>query len=366
MLFDLLLLFTILYVVQISIFAIGSHHAQYMRDATLRPNASIIVAARNEEHTIRPCLESLSRLTYPKEKLEVIVVNDRSSDRTAEVIQEFASCHPHIKLLDATEDPSSPIKGKTNSVAQAIDVSNGDILLFTDADCIVPERWFEETVQYYNEEKVGVVAGFTSLRSQNLFEAIQALDWFVLFSIAAATIRLHFPVTAVGNNLSVRRKAYTDVGGYRKIPFSITEDYALFHAVTSSGYIAKFPLDQGTLVQSLPCESWKSLYRQKKRWLTGGADMDLKSISLFAVGFAFKLLLAVNFFVNGFAAIIIPLALKCLVDYLMVRPALSTFRKSYLLLYLLPFEAYYIAYVLLFPPIVLFSRKVQWKDRKFS
>jgi hypothetical protein len=93
--------------------------------------------------------------------------------------------------------------------------------------------------------------------------------------------------------------------------------------------------------------------------------MDMKSISLFAVGFAFKLLLVINFIANGFAATVVPLALKCLVDYLMVRPALSTFRKSYLLLYLLPFEAYYIAYVLLFPPIVLFSRKVQWKDRKY-
>ncbi|MBI5471735.1 MAG: glycosyltransferase [Ignavibacteriae bacterium] len=367
MLFDLLLLFTILYVVQITIFAVGSHNAHYAHDRSRQWNVSIIVAARNEEEVIRPCLDSLAQLTYPQEKLEIIIVNDRSTDRTAGIIQEYVDRFPTFRLLNAVEDAAAVIKGKTNAVAQAIDVSSGEILLFTDADCVVPKQWVEETVKYYNDDSVGVVAGYTSLRSKTLFEAIQALDWFVLFSIASATIRLHFPVTAVGNNLSVRRKAYDAVGGYRKIPFSITEDYALFHAVTSVGkYKARFPLDDGTLVQSLPCEDWKSLYRQKKRWLTGGADMDFKSISLFAVGFAFKLLLMLNFFAFGFLAVVLPFALKCLSDFLLVRPALRTFRKQHLLLYLLPFEVYYIAYVLLFPPIVLLNRKVHWKDRKFA
>jgi cellulose synthase/poly-beta-1,6-N-acetylglucosamine synthase-like glycosyltransferase len=366
MLLDLLLIFTILYFVQICIFAVGSHCAQYASDPRVRPTVSIIIAARNEEQNIGPCLESVSRLTYPKNLLEVILVNDRSTDRTGTLIQEYAVRFPFIKLLTAMEDTSTHLRGKTNAVAQAIDVSTGEILLFTDADCIVAERWVEETVKYYNTERVGLVAGFTSLRSRSLFESIQALDWFVLFSLAAATIRLHFPVTAIGNNLSVRRKAYDLVGGYRKIPFSITEDYALFHAVTSTNeYEAKFPLDPETLVRSLPCESWKDLYHQKKRWLTGGADMDFKSISIFAIGYVFKLLLICNLFASGLAVILVPLLVKFIADYALVRPALATFKRSNLLVYLLPFEIYYIAYVLIFPPIVLFNRNVRWKERKF-
>jgi cellulose synthase/poly-beta-1,6-N-acetylglucosamine synthase-like glycosyltransferase len=366
MLETLLLLFTALYALQICVFAFGAHRAHYVNDPSFRPTVSVIIAARNEEQTIRPCLESIARLTYPKELLEVIVVNDRSTDNTEAVVQEFAALHPFITLLNAREDETGRLKGKTNAVAQAIDRSRGDFILFTDADCIVPEAWVEETVKYYSEENVGLVAGFTSLRAQNVFEGIQALDWFVLFSVAAATIRLHFPVTAVGNNLSVRKKAYEAVGGYRSIPFSITEDYALFNAITSTRtYKAKFPLDAGMLVQSLPCDSVEGLFKQKKRWFIGGADMSFERIMLFANGFIFKALLILSFIISGVGSVLIPFAVKCIVDFLLVRPSLSAFKKMHLLTYFILFELYYIAYVVLFPLLVLFNRKVAWKERTF-
>jgi cellulose synthase/poly-beta-1,6-N-acetylglucosamine synthase-like glycosyltransferase len=364
---ELLLFIAILYTIQIGIFAFGAHKAPYQSDPLYRPTVSVIIAARNEEQNIRACLDSISRLTYPKELLEVVVVNDRSTDATELVIREFAQNFSFIKLHNAVEDPSGILKGKTNAVAQGADVTHGDIMLFTDADCIVPDRWIEETVKYYAEGNIGLVAGFTSLRARTTFEGIQALDWFILFSIAAATIRLHFPVTAVGNNLSVRRKAYDAVGGYRKIPFSVTEDYALFHAVMSLGtYKARFPVDRATLVQSLPCEDWKSLYHQKKRWFTGGADMDLKSIALFATGFLFKALLLVTLFLGGIVPMFLPLLLKFIVDLLLIRPALVTFGRLSLLWYFVPFEIYYIIYVVIFPPLVLLSRTVDWKERRFT
>ncbi len=367
MLAELVVVFAVLYAIQICIFAIGAHKAQYPNNPAYRPTVAIVIAARNEEQNIRPCLESVSRLTYPKDLLEIVVVNDRSTDKTQAIIREFSDKFHFIKLHNATEDNSSHLKGKTNAVTQGIDVTRGEVILFTDADCIVPEGWVEETVKYYNEENVGVVAGFTSLRSKTMFEAIQAIDWFVLFSIAAATIRLHFPVTAVGNNLSVRRKAYDAVGGYRTIPFSITEDYALFHAVTSTKtYKAKFPVDPNTLVQSLPCDSWESLFSQKRRWFTGGAGMDLKSIALFATGYIFKALLILNFLLYGIGPIFYALLLKLVSDYFLVRPAFTTFKRTDLLLYFIPFELYYIIYVVLFPPIVLFNRNVLWKERRFK
>jgi len=365
MLIDLLFLFAAIYAIQILLFAIGVRKATYSSDPTYRPSVSIIIAARNEEKNIRACLESISHLTYPTERLEVVVVNDRSTDRTEEIISEFARRCSFIRLLNATEDPSGRLHGKANAITQGIERSTGDILLFTDADCVVQRGWVEETVKYYNHPSVGLVAGFTALRSRTMFEAIQALDWFVLFSIAAGTIRLRFPVTAVGNNLSVRRSAYDAVGGYRSIPFSVTEDYALFHAVTRrAGYVARLPIDPQTLVFSLPCETWRELFNQKKRWFSGGAGMDWKSIGLFAFGFTFKALSVVTLAAGDFAPFLAAFAIKSAVDALLVAPTLSAFKARRLFLYLVPFEVYYIAYVLLFPPLVLFSRDVRWKDRR--
>jgi cellulose synthase/poly-beta-1,6-N-acetylglucosamine synthase-like glycosyltransferase len=367
MIIDLLVLFAIFYVVQIGIFAFGAHRAVYPHDRTLRPMVAIIVAARNEELNIGPCLESIAQLTYPKNLLDVVIVNDGSTDATESIIKKYAEKHSFIRLHNASDDTTSHLRGKTNAVAQGIEISRGELLLFTDADCIVPQHWAEETAKYYNDDGVGLVAGFTSLKSTNPFEAIQAIDWFVLFSIAAATVRLHFPVTAVGNNLSVRRKAYESVGGYKNIPFSVTEDYALFHAVTATkSWKARFPVDASTLVESLPCPSLPSLFSQKKRWFTGGADMDMKSIALFATGFVFKSLLVITFLTQGIQPVLAPLVAKLFVDFWLVRPALSTFGRLNLLLYFPFFEIYYTLYVVLFPVIVLFNRNVSWKERHLS
>lgn len=367
MLIELLVLFAVLYTIQIAVFAYGSHHARYSIDHFLSPTVSVIIAARNEQQNIRSCLESIVRVSYPKECLEIVVVNDRSSDGTEQIVREYVAKFPFVRLINAEPDASGKLLGKANAVAQGIEQSEGEIILFTDADCIVPERWIEETVKYFDTPSVGIVAGFTKLRAGNVFESLQALDWFVLFSIAAATTRLRFPVTAVGNNLAVRRSAYEAVGGYAGIPFSVTEDYALFHAITRDGkYVAKFPIDPGMLVTSQPCATVTELYHQKKRWFAGGADMEWKNLALFGVGYVFKALLVASLFAGAFTAFAVAFTLKTAVDYVLVRPTLNAFGMQQLVWYFLPFELYYTLYVLMFPPLVVFRPNVRWKERDFS
>ncbi|HXF99802.1 MAG TPA: glycosyltransferase [Bacteroidota bacterium] len=327
---------------------------------------SVVIAARNEEQNIRTCLESVARLTYPKEELEVVIVNDRSTDGTEAIIREFTERYDFMKLVNAVPDHGGKLLGKANAVAQGITHTTGEILMFTDADCVVPERWVEETVKYYDRPEVGAVAGFTQLQARNFFQKIQALDWFVLFSIAAATTRLRFPVTAVGNNLSVRRTAYDAVGGYAGIPFSVTEDYALFHAITKKGgYLAKFPIDAATLVTSQPCSTLTELFNQKKRWFTGGADMEWKSLALFGVGYVFKALLVASLFTGAFVAFAVGFCLKTAVDCTLVLPALKRFGRIRQAAYFIPFEVYYTIYVLMFPPLVIAHPNVRWKERVF-
>ncbi len=94
--------------------------------------------------------------------------------------------------------------------------------------------------------------------------------------------------------------------------------------------------------------------------------MDVKSISLFGVGYIFKSLLLLNLIFSGPRTILIPLLLKCISDYLLLRPALSVFKRTNLLLYFIPFEMYYMGYVLLFPSIILFNKEVLWKERTFG
>ena len=366
MLYEILLVISTLYLIVIVTFAIAVANAHYSSDSSFRPSVSIVIAARNEEDNIRRCLESITNLTYPKNLLEIVVVDDRSTDRTQSIVSEFAARYPHIKL--AASDPErGHLKGKTNAVTKGIELSTGEILLFTDADCTVKSDWVEQTVKYYDSQEIGIVAGFTSLRSRGWFESMQALDWFLLFSVAAGAIRMNFPVTAIGNNLSIRRKAYDAVGGYRQIPFSVTEDYALFHAIMSqTTFKARFPLDANTLVESNPCKSWGELYRQKMRWFTGGRDMELKSMPIFAVAYCLNVLAVALSIIDGPLTVLMPLCLKLVADLLLLFPSLSRFKRLNLILYFLQYQLYYITYVILFPFLLLFGPKVLWKDRLFA
>jgi len=360
-----LLVFTLFYAFQIIVFCLAALAARYPTRPGFTPTVDIVIAARNEEQGIGACLASIVNLTYPKDRLRVVVVDDRSTDGTAPIVRGYSAEHPWITLLTAAPG-TGHLQGKTNAVTQAIEATSGEVILFTDADCEVPPRWVEETVQSYTDEKVGIVAGFTSLTGRRLFEKMQALDWFVLFSVASGVIRLGFPITAVGTNLSVRRRAYDAVGGYRSIPFSVTEDFALFQAVTGTGgFKARFPRNRSALVMSHPCRDWRELYRQKKRWFAGGKGMDLLNVAVFAMDYVFSLALIAAIFIAP-SALLGSLIVKLVVDFLMTLPALSTFRRWDALAAFPLYELYYFLYVLIYPPLVLLTHDVLWKEREFG
>ncbi len=347
------------------LFTWGAFAARYRTDPSFLPTVDIIIAARNEDQNIGACLESVVRLSYPKELLHVVVVDDRSTDATATVVNRYAERFPWIRLLRALPE-SGHLRGKTNAVTQGIEATEGSIILFTDADCEVPSGWVENTVKYYTDERIGLVGGFTALRGSKPFDEMQALDWFFLFSVASGAIRIGFPVTAVGNNLSVRRSAYEAVGGYRTIPFSVTEDYALFNAVTHAGmYTARIPREEGALIVSNPCRTWRELYRQKKRWFAGGKGMSSATIALFAIPYFLNVLIAVGIFTDP-AVVLLPLAIKTVADLILTIPSLLTFRRHGMLRSFLFFEMYFFFYVLLYPPIVLLTGAVVWKERAFG
>lgn len=365
MLLDILFWLSVLYGAEMLLFTVAAWFARWGENRQYRPTVTVIIAARNEEENISRCLASMEKLSYPRDKLDIVVVDDRSTDRTAEIIMNFAKRDRSVRLLTATPG-SGKLQGKTNAITQGVEASQGEIILFTDADCEVPSGWVEETVKHYTDETVGLVAGFTQLDAGSNFERMQSLDWFLLFSVAAAGVRLGYPFTAVGNNLSVRRKAYDETGGYRKIPFSVTEDYALFEAITTeTSYSVRFPLDSRTLVMSRPCVSFKQLYNQKKRWFTGGRGMQVRSLAMFAVSYLYILLLLVSIPAMWATGFWLPLIIKVVVDLALLIPALATFRSWSLLAGFVHFEIYFTLYVLIYPPIVLSGRGVVWKDRSF-
>lgn len=355
----------LLYVGQCCLFIYGVSRARYRRNLLYEPRVSVVLAARNEEQHIRACLESLASLDYPKEKLEIVVVDDNSSDATPAIIAEAVAMTPNVRTFTAGQAAGN-LRGKANAVSQGIDISSGELILLTDADCEVPPSWVRGTVQQYSDE-TGVVAGLTLLHPRTWFAGMQSLDWAYILAVASAAMALKNPLSCIGNNFSFRRKAYDEVGGYRGIKFSVTEDFALFKAITESGRWAYcYPLEKDTLVFSNACETLSTLYQQKRRWGVGGKDMPLSGLMILAIAFFLHALLLFGLFFDiSFLLLLIGLAAKLICDLILVTLPLSRTGQTAQLKYFSLFELYYLIYVLILPFAVFLGGKVKWKGRSY-
>ncbi|HVN49348.1 MAG TPA: glycosyltransferase [Bacteroidota bacterium] len=353
---------TLLYLLQAAFFLWGVHRGCDHKISST-PFVSVIVAARNEEMNLPRCLESLATQTYDLSLHEIIIVNDQSTDATEKIITDFAHLHPQFRLVNAQFD--ARVHGKGNALAQGVDVAQGEIILITDADCIVPPTWIEATAQRYSGD-VGLVGGFTLQTATSPFEGMQSLDWAYILGMAAAGAALFRPLGSIGNNLSFRKTAYEEVGGYRKLKFSVTEDYTIVQAIVQSKrWKYRYPIDENNLVVSMPCQDWQTLIRQKHRWGKGGLDMKPEGFCIMAISFLMQTAPFVMLYWGGVVQAATALMLKFIADYIFLYQVLKRLNRTKELTWFYWFELYYLGEVIVLPFLVFFGGKIHWKGRTF-
>ncbi len=363
MTFEVFLVLSVMcYLIQVTILITGLRKTKKFSNTSL-PKVSVVIAARDEELLLADCLESVTNQTYRKENLEIIVANDQSSDRTPDICREFQQRFDNLRWFDVIQDDK--FRGKANALAQAIDKATGEVILITDADCEVPPSWVENTARMYGTE-IGLVGGMTLQKASSAFEGMQSLDWAYVLGVGGSMAARGNPLGSIGNNLSFRRKAYEEVGGYRGVKFSVTEDYSIVQGIVASKkwhYV--FPLDPGILVMSKPCGSWKDLVRQKHRWGRGALDMKLAGLLIMAttcilIFASFAMLLW-----NSIVPCVAGLMVKSVADYTFLYAVLTRLQQTKELKYFWWFEVYFTVYVLLLPLLVAFGGKVVWKGRTY-
>jgi cellulose synthase/poly-beta-1,6-N-acetylglucosamine synthase-like glycosyltransferase len=328
------------------------------------PKVSIVVAVRNEEKNILCCLESLNNLEYPENKIEIMIVDDASTDNTLSLVNDFIQDKSKFKFINLSEIDDEKLKGKVRAMAEGIKISTGEIILTTDADCTVNPLWAKTIASYYKND-VGLVNGFTSQSVNGAFSGMQAIDFVYLLFIASGTINLGKPVSCIGNNMSFRKKAYEETGGYESLPFSVTEDFLLLNSINKlKKYKLIYPLNKNSLVISNPATSIRELFSQKKRWAVGGKNAPLSGVLLMLWAFLTNLFIILTPFI--YSAVWLYLVLfKISIDFFMLLPVHRRLGLQKNLKYFPVFEIYYMIYVLILPFVVLFNKKVKWKDRVY-
>jgi 1,2-diacylglycerol 3-beta-glucosyltransferase len=259
------------------------------------PFVSVIICARNEEPIIRRCLDNMMKLDYPREKLEILIVDDESEDKTLDIFLEYASKDSVFKVLSSAGEPRD-LPAKQRPLNLGINKSGGEILLLTDADIEVQPGWIKGHLTAYNE-KIGIVGGTTRIdvSSGKIFDNLQNSDLTSKHAVAMGCAGLGFPLTIMGNNISFRRDAYETVGGLKGINRSIVEDMALMNAIIKrTKYTLAWIADSRGVVTSLPEKNFDTFIHQRLRWVHEVTDLSF--IGKFMI--TMESLMVVSFFIS--------------------------------------------------------------------
>ncbi len=201
------------------------------------PTVSIIVSALNEEHTIEPALRSLLALDYAP--LEVIAINDRSTDNTGAVLDRLQLENPQLKVVHIAALPEGWL-GKCHALHQGSQVAQGDYLLFTDADVHFEPSALRRAIQYCHQNSVdhltlmfGIIANGNLLRLILVSLGIGLFARFQPWKVSDPKSPYFFGVG--GFNL-VKRQAYAASGGHERLKLSILDDITLGQHIKQAGY----------------------------------------------------------------------------------------------------------------------------------
>jgi len=252
---------------------------------------SVVVAARNEEENIGYLLEDLSKQTYPSDKIQIIVVDDRSTDKTWSIINEFCNNYDNIDCVQITE-PSKSMTPKKHALTKAIEQSNGEFIISTDADCRVPTTWAESMVGAFNRV-TGVVVGYSKIDtfSERVFDHYQSIDYLALMSANAGTLGWGNAWTGSGQNIAYRRTDFDKINGFNPVANQISgDDFYLVQAISKVA-IAKYNTDPNSFVKTKPSDNFSKFINQRIRWASN-------TKKLFNTDYSFLSFLFTNLFIN--------------------------------------------------------------------
>lgn len=234
------------------------------------PSVSVIVPARNEVKNIESCLDSLRSCDYPQEKLEIIVVDDFSTDGTAERVRARQPAgmptEPSgpVRLVEMDSSTEQNVDHKPAAVAQGVDAANGEILLTTDADCIVSSEWIRSMVRRCTTDRP-FVAGPVAYKHEDLFlPRLQALELMGLVGYGAGSLGLGVPTFCNSANVAVRRELMESHSASSR---GAAQDELLLQEVAyNSDHDVTFNPEPEALVTTTPMPSFFTYIQQQARW----------------------------------------------------------------------------------------------------
>ena len=234
------------------------------------PFVSVLVPVKNEEKVVGRLLDALLRVDYPANRLEVIVVDDASTDRTGEVCFEYASKHPNVKVLQKKESST-----KAAALNFGLKSAVGDVIATFDGDSVPEVESFRRAVKYFDDSCVAGVQGrICSINAgQNVLTRFISYEGSVQYEVyVGGKDSLNLFVSLAGTCQFIRKADLEALGGWNED--SLAEDTELSARLIEQDKVIRYASEVRTFEESP--STIKSLLTQRARWFRGIIEVGLK------------------------------------------------------------------------------------------
>jgi len=342
--------------------------SNFIQNDEILPSVTILIPARNEEKYIGALLDDILIQDYPVSKVQVIIINDHSDDRTEELCIERIQQRTTWKLIQLQKPEGTAYKKA--AISQAIQLATGDIILTTDADCRAGIHWIRSMSSAFKED-TGLISGPVCMWDDgSWFQQFQALEFSGLIAIGAGSMFRGNPNMCNGANLAYRKNAFFEVNGFEGIDHIASgDDELLMHKIHSlTQYEVVFQKDARAIVRTAPSTTFRQFVNQRIRWVSKSTHYKNSSITI-TMSLIYLAILGIPLVLIAVLAGVVPLkflliilGLKIIPEFLILYSACQFFGQKKLLRWFLPEQILHIPYIL-WAGMAGNLGKYSWKDR---
>jgi cellulose synthase/poly-beta-1,6-N-acetylglucosamine synthase-like glycosyltransferase len=343
---------------------------------------SVIVPARNEAKNITALLASLHAQTYPADLFEVIIIDDHSTDNTAAAVLAYPATNTRLlSLRDLLEDKAIN-SYKKKAIEWGIAQSRGQLIVTTDADCTVPEKWLETIAAFYEKyDPVFIAAPVNINCSKRFIEMFQALDFMTMQGITGAAVHKNLHSMCNGANLAYEKAAFYAVEGFKDIDHMASGDDMLLMHKMAKLFPRRicFLKTPDAIVNTTPVKTIKEFFNQRIRWASKADQYEdkkimgvlllvyLLNVTLFLMPLFALLknphLILFNTSLSFAGLWLLLVVLKTIAELLLLYPVAKFFGKQKMLLLFPLLQPFHILYIISAGWLGKFG-SYHWKERK--
>jgi len=271
----ILLYLTITFIVLFALKHRGVHFKpKELADSEL-PTLSVVIPVYNEGESLRLGLDSILKSDYPKEKLEIIIVDDCSKDNSYEIAKEYEKYG--FKAVKKEKNT-----GASDSKNVGIGMAKGELVATLDSDSVVESDSFRKLACYFADKGVGGVAAAIRVRNpKNILEKVQAFEYDSILFLRRLMMTVDSIYVTPGGLSMFRKSAMKEIGGFD--PQSLTEDQEVALKLQKKGYKLMCALDAFVYTAAMP--RLDLLVKQRIRWVRGGIWNRIKHKDLFSLDY---------------------------------------------------------------------------------